>query len=188
MNYERILNRNVAATPPSGIRKFFDIVAVMKDAISLGVGEPDFNTPWTYSDAGIYSLTQGHTHYTSNWGIMALREQIAAYNHSRFGVSYNPANEIFITIGASEGIDLAMRALLEPGDEVILPDPSYVSYSPSVAFCGGVPVPIRTLAEDEFKITPEALCAAITPRTKALILPFPNNPTDRKSTRLNSSH
>ena len=177
MNYDKIVNQAVLNTPPSGIRKFFDIVAVMKDAISLGVGEPDFNTPWAYSDASIYSLGQGHTHYTSNWGILELRERIAAYMQGQFNVTYNPKNEVFVTIGASEGIDLAMRALLEQGDEVILPDPSYVSYAPSITFAGGVTVPIRTKAEDDFKLTEQALRDAITPKTKALILPFPNNPT-----------
>jgi len=177
MNYDKLLCQRVKAVPPSGIRKFFDIVSEMKDAISLGVGEPDFNTPWTINDAAIYSLRQGHTHYTGNAGLMELRVQIAEYMKNRFGVRYNPKNEIFVTIGASEGIDVALRTLLEPGDEVLLPDPSYVSYSPGVIFAGGVPVPVVTKEEDEFRLTPEALRAAITPRTKALILPYPNNPT-----------
>ena len=177
MNYDKLLCQRVKAVPPSGIRKFFDIVSEMKDAISLGVGEPDFNTPWTINDAAIYSLRQGRTHYTGNAGLMELREEIAEYMMKRFEVKYNPKNEIFITIGASEGIDVALRTLLEPGDEVLLPDPSYVSYSPGVIFAGGVPVPVVTREEDEFRLTPEALREAITPRTKALILPYPNNPT-----------
>ncbi len=177
MNYDKLLCQRVKAVPPSGIRKFFDIVSEMKDAISLGVGEPDFNTPWTINDAAIYSLRQGHTHYTGNAGLMELRVQIAEYMKSRFGVKYNPKDEIFVTIGASEGIDVALRTLLEPGDEVLLPDPSYVSYSPGVIFAGGRPVPVVTKEEDEFRLTPEALRAAITPRTKVLILPYPNNPT-----------
>ena len=177
MNYDKLLCQRVKAVPPSGIRKFFDIVSEMKDAISLGVGEPDFNTPWTINDAAIYSLRQGHTHYTGNAGLMELRVEIAEYMMRRFGVKYNPKDEIFVTIGASEGIDVALRTLLEPGDEVLLPDPSYVSYSPGVIFAGGVPVPVATKEEDEFRLTPEALRAAITPKTKALILPYPNNPT-----------
>ncbi|MBQ2956954.1 MAG: aminotransferase class I/II-fold pyridoxal phosphate-dependent enzyme [Clostridia bacterium] len=177
MNYEKLLCQRVAAVPPSGIRKFFDIVSEMKDAISLGVGEPDFNTPWTINDAAIYSLRQGKTHYTGNAGLMELRQLIAEYMKTRFDVAYNPKNEIFVTIGASEGIDVALRTLIEPGDEVLLPDPSYVSYSPGIIFAGGVPVPVVTREEDEFRLTPEALRAAITPKTKALILPYPNNPT-----------
>ncbi len=177
MNYEKLLCQRVAAVPPSGIRKFFDIVSEMKDAISLGVGEPDFDTPWSISDAAIYSLRRGKTHYTGNAGLLELRTLIAEYMESRFAVRYNPKNEIFVTIGASEGIDVALRTMLEPGDEVLLPDPSYVSYSPGVIFAGGVPVPVQTREEDEFRLTPEALRAAITPRTKALILPYPNNPT-----------
>ena len=177
MNYDKLLCQRVKAVPPSGIRKFFDIVSEMKDAISLGVGEPDFNTPWTINDAAIYSLRQGRTHYTGNAGLMELRVEIAEYMMKRFDVKYNPKDEIFVTIGASEGIDVALRTLLEPGDEVLLPDPSYVSYSPGIIFAGGVPVPVVTKEDDEFRLTPEALRAAITPRTKALILPYPNNPT-----------
>jgi len=177
MNYDKILCQRIKAVPPSGIRKFFDIVSEMKDAISLGVGEPDFHTPWSYSDAAIYSLRSGHTHYTSNWGLLELRQAIARYQGERFGAEYNPANEILVTVGASEGIDLALRALVEPGDEVLVPDPSYVSYAPGVAFSNGVCVTVPTTAENQFKLTPEALKAAITPKTKALILPYPNNPT-----------
>lgn len=177
MNYDEIVCGRVRDVPPSGIRKFFDIVSTMKDAISLGVGEPDFGTQWTVSDAAIYSLRQGRTHYTANAGLIELREAVCDYVRARFGVSYDPKNEIFMTVGASEGIDAALRVLLEPGDEVLLPDPSYVSYSPGVIFAGGVPVPIVTREEDEFRLTPDALRNAITPRTKALILPYPNNPT-----------
>ncbi len=177
MDYDRIVCRRIADVPPSGIRKFFDIVSEMKDAISLGVGEPDFTTPWRYNDAAIYSLRQGHTHYTSNWGLLELRRAIAKYELKRFHVEYDPSNEILVTVGASEGIDLALRALVEPGDEVIAPDPTYVSYVPGIVFAGGTCVTLPTYAEDNFKMTPEALRAAISPKTKALIFPYPNNPT-----------
>ncbi|MBE5767781.1 MAG: aminotransferase class I/II-fold pyridoxal phosphate-dependent enzyme [Clostridiales bacterium] len=168
---------HVSCVPPSGIRKFFDIVSEMKDAISLGVGEPDFVTPWAYSDAAIYSLRTGHTHYTSNWGLLELRRAINNYQMSRFGLEYNPEKEILVTVGASEGIDLALRAIINPGDEVLVPEPSYVSYAPGVTFSHGVCVPVPTGAENGFRITPDALRAAITDKTKALILPYPNNPT-----------
>ena len=177
MNYDSVVCRRMAEVPPSGIRKFFDIVSEMKDAISLGVGEPDFTTPWSYNDAAIYSLRQGHTHYTSNWGLIELRRAIAQYLEGRFGIQYNPKDEILVTVGASEGIDLALRALVEPGDEVIAPDPTYVSYAPGIAFAGGTCVPLKTKAEDAFRMTPEALKSCLTPKTKALILPYPNNPT-----------
>ena len=177
MRYEDILNPRVASVPPSGIRKFFDIVQRMPDAISLGVGEPDFVTPWAIRDAAIQSIEEGRTQYTSNWGLLSLREKIAAYLKTRYGVQYNPADEVLITVGASEGIDLALRALVCPGDEVLIPEPSYVSYAPCVAFAGGTPVPLATRAEDCFALRADTLRAAITPRTKALILPYPNNPT-----------
>lgn len=177
MNYDQILCRRINDVPPSGIRKFFDIVSEMKDAISLGVGEPDFNTPWSYNDAAIYSLRQGKTHYTSNWGLIELRRSISKYVQLRFGVEYDPAKEVLVTVGASEGIDLALRALIEPGDEVLAPDPTYVSYKPGIVFAGGTCVTIPTTASDDFRMTPEALKAAITPKTKALIFPYPNNPT-----------
>ena len=177
MNYDKIVCRRVADVPPSGIRKFFDIVSEMKDAISLGVGEPDFTTPWRYSEAAIYSLKKGATHYSSNWGLAELRKLIARYEAERFHVEYDWKDEILVTVGASEGIDLAMRALVEPGDEVIVPDPSYVSYAPCIAFAGGVCVPVPTKAENGFKMTPDALREAITERTKAVIFPYPNNPT-----------
>lgn len=177
MNYEKLLNRTVQEIPPSGIRKFFDIVSTMKDAISLGVGEPDFVTPWNICESAIYSIEQGRTHYSSNWGDLNLRREISDYLHARCGIDYNPNNEIIVTVGASEGIDLALRTMLEPGDEVLIPDPSYVSYSPCVHLSGGVPVGIPTSADHGFKLLPEQLKACITPHTKALILPYPNNPT-----------
>ena len=177
MNYKKLLNRTVQEIPPSGIRKFFDIVSTMKDAISLGVGEPDFVTPWNICESAIYSIEQGRTHYSSNWGDLNLRREISDYLHARCGIDYNPNNEIIVTVGASEGIDLALRTMLEPGDEVLIPDPSYVSYSPCVHLSGGVPVGIPTSADHGFKLLPEQLKACITPRTKALILPYPNNPT-----------
>ena len=183
MRYEDVINRRIADVPPSGIRKFFDIVRQMPDAISLGVGEPDFVTPWAIRDAAIQSIEDGRTQYTSNWGLESLREKVAAYLRLRYHVTYNPTNEVLITVGASEGIDLALRALTCPGDEVLIPEPSYVSYAPGVIFSGGTPVPVVTKAEDEFALTPEALKAAITPKTKALILPYPNNPTGGVMTR-----
>lgn len=183
MRYEDVINRRIADVPPSGIRKFFDIVRQMPDAISLGVGEPDFVTPWAIRDAAIQSIEDGRTQYTSNWGLESLREKVAAYLRLRYHVTYNPTNEVLITVGASEGIDLALRALTCPGDEVLIPEPSYVSYAPGVIFSGGTPVPVVTRAEDEFALTPEALRAALTPKTKALILPYPNNPTGGVMTR-----
>ena len=177
MRYEDVVNRRVADVPPSGIRKFFDIVRQMPEAISLGVGEPDFVTPWPIREAAIESIEDGQTQYTSNWGLESLREKIAAYLRMRYHVTYSPQNEVLATVGASEGIDLALRALVCPGDEVIIPEPSYVSYAPCVTFAGGTPVAAVTTAQDEFALTPEALRAALTPRTKALILPYPNNPT-----------
>ena len=183
MNYDKLLCRRVLDTPPSGIRKFLDIVATMKDAISLGVGEPDFVTPWNMREAAIYSLEQGQTHYTSNWGTIELRSAIARYLEERCRVSYDPKDEICVTIGASEGIDLALRTLCEPGDEVMVPDPAYVSYQPGIVFAGAVPVPLRTRVEDDFKLTADTVRRAITPRTKALILPYPNNPTGAILTR-----
>lgn len=177
MNYEKLICRRVADVPPSGIRKFFDIVSEMKGAISLGVGEPDFTTPWRYSEAAIYSLKKGATHYSSNWGLPELRRLIARYEKERFHVEYDWQDEVLVTVGASEGIDLAMRAIVEPGDEIIVPNPTYVSYAPCIAFAGGVCVPVSTDAENSFKLTPDALRKAITDKTKAIILPYPNNPT-----------
>ena len=183
MRYEDVINQRIANVPPSGIRKFFDIVRQMPDAISLGVGEPDFVTPWRIRDAAIQSIEEGRTQYTSNWGLESLREKIAAYLRMRYHVTYSAKDEVLVTVGASEGIDLSLRALICPGDEVLIPEPSYVSYAPSVTFSGGEPVAVVTSAEDEFALTPEALRAAITPRTKALILPYPNNPTGGVMTR-----
>ncbi len=164
---------------PSGIRKFFDIVTEMNDpeVISLGVGEPDFDTPWHIRDEGIYSLEKGRTFYTSNAGLMELKEEISAYLTRKCFVNYDPRNEIMVTVGGSEAIDIAMRAMLDPGDEVIIPQPSYVSYLPCVVLADGVPVPLPLQEKDQFKLTPELLESAITPRTKVLVLPFPNNPT-----------
>ena len=177
MNYESYLNRDIAAVPPSGIRRFFDIAATMKDAISLGVGEPDFVTPYHIRNAAINSILDGETQYTGNRGLPELLREIAFYLESRCGVSYNPGHEILVTVGASEAIDIALRAIISPGDEVLVPEPSYVSYSPSVIFAGGTPVGVETTADTEFRLTAENVRNAITPRTKALILPYPNNPT-----------
>lgn len=177
MTIKDVLNTRVTELPPSGIRKFFDVVKEMPDAISLGVGEPDFVTPWNVREAAIYSLEKGQTQYTSNSGTPELREAICRYLRVRYGVSYDWSKESLITVGASEGIDLALRCLLEPGDEVLVPDPSYVSYDPCVRMAYGVTVPIRTRAEQGFKLMPEDVLAAITPRSKAIIVPYPNNPT-----------
>jgi aminotransferase len=163
--------------PPSGIRKYFDLINEMDDVISLGVGEPDFVTPWNVREAGIYSLEQGHTHYSSNAGFIELRTEIAKYLHRRFDLNYNPENEILVTVGGSEGIDIALRALVGPGDEVIVPEPSFVAYKGCTAFTGAKAKVLNLKVEDKFKLTPEALEAAITPRTKVVIIPFPNNPT-----------
>lgn len=167
----------VRSIPPSGIRRFFDIVSQMEDVISLGVGEPDFVTPWRIREAAIYSLERGFTQYTSNWGLLELREEVARLLDRRYGVEYRPEGEVLITVGVSEGLDLALRAILNPGDEVLIPEPCYVSYRPCTAFAGGVPVPIGADASTGFRVRPEALEAAITPRTRAILLNFPNNPT-----------
>ncbi|MBO5209967.1 MAG: aminotransferase class I/II-fold pyridoxal phosphate-dependent enzyme [Lachnospiraceae bacterium] len=167
----------VVEIKPSGIRKFFDIVSEMPDAISLGVGEPDFDTPWHIRDEGIYSLEKGRTFYTSNAGLKELREEICRYLKRRQGVKYDPQKEVLITVGGSEGIDAALRAMLNPGEEVLIPQPSYVSYEPCTVLAGGVPVVIELKAENEFRLTAEELEEAITEKTKILILPFPNNPT-----------
>ena len=171
------LSQTIVNIKPSGIRKFFDIVSEMKDAISLGVGEPDFDTPWHIRDEGIYSLEKGRTFYTSNAGLMELKEEISNYLDRRCHVHYNPKNEIIVTVGGSEGIDIAMRAMLDPGDEVLIPQPSYVSYEPCCLLAGGKPVIIELKAENEFRLTKEELLDAITDKTKLLVLPFPNNPT-----------
>ncbi|MFA7637656.1 MAG: aminotransferase class I/II-fold pyridoxal phosphate-dependent enzyme [Monoglobales bacterium] len=177
MDYNLFLSDKVKSIKPSGIRKFFDIVTEMKDAVSLGVGEPDFVTPWHIREAGIRSLENGSTHYTSNWGLIELRKSISDYMSRRFNLDYDYTSQILVTVGGSEGIDQCIRALVNPGDEVLIPEPSFVCYSPMTALAGGVPVAIRTFAKDKFKLTPEALKAAITPKTKLLILPYPNNPT-----------
>ena len=184
MNYDNILNQKIQNIKPSGIRKFFDILEEMTDAISLGIGEPDFVTPWHIRDAGIYSLEQGRTKYTSNAGMLQLRREIAAYLNRRFDLQYDYASQILVTVGGSEAIDLALRVLLEPGDEVIVPVPSFVCYGPLAEMAGGVPKYLTLKAENEFRLTPEELREAITPKTKVLVLPFPSNPTggtmDRK--------
>ena len=177
MDCSNYISDVVREMKPSGIRKFFDIVAEMKDAISLGVGEPDFITPQHILDAGIESLKQGHTHYTSNWGLIELRKAISGYMSRRFNLDYDYTSQILVTVGGSEGIDQCLRSLLNPGDEVLIPEPSYVCYTPMVTLAGGVPKSIRTYAKDRFKLTPELLKEAITPKTKVLILPYPNNPT-----------
>ena len=171
------LNKKVESIKPSGIRKFFDIVSEMKDAISLGVGEPDFDTPWHVREEGIYSLEKGRTFYTSNAGLKELKGEISAYVKRKLGVAYNPDNEVFVTVGGSEGIDMALRAMLDPGDEVLIPQPCYVSYDPCTVLAGGVPVYINLKAENDFRLTAAELEEAITDKTKLLILPFPNNPT-----------
>jgi len=176
VNYDHIINPVVVDIPPSGIRRFFDIAADMKDCISLGVGEPDFVTPWNIREAGINSLKNGVTCYTSNSGLTELRELCCRYYKERFGTDYS-TGQCIMTVGASEGIDLAMRMLITPGDEVLVPEPSYVSYMPCVRLAGGVAVPIRATSDNGFKITAEEIKRALTPRTKAFILPFPNNPT-----------
>lgn len=177
INYDNVLNSTVRSMKPSGIRKFFDIAATMDDVISLGVGEPDFQTPWSIRKAGISSLERGRTKYTSNSGLIALRREISAYVERKYGMSYSPDKEILISVGGSEAIDLAIRAIVSPGDEVIIPQPSYVCYEPVTVLAGGVPVIIQTCADEDFKLTEEKLRASITPRTKAVILPYPCNPT-----------
>lgn len=179
----RYLAPLVRDIPPSGIRKFFDLVAGSKDIISLGVGEPDFVTPWRFREAAIYSLEQGRTTYTHNAGLPELREAIAEYLNNEFKLNYEPSNEVLVTVGGSEAIDLALRALVCPGDEILVPEPSYISYSPITRITGGIPVGIETFAKDNFKLQPEALKAAITPKSKVLILCYPSNPTGGIMTR-----
>ena len=171
------LSKTITTIEPSGIRKFFDIVSEMDDAISLGVGEPDFDTPWHIRDEGIYSLEKGRTFYTSNAGLKELKIEISKYLDRRFGLSYDYNKEMLVTVGGSEAIDIAMRAMLDPQDEVLIPQPSYVSYVPCCVLANGTPVPIEPKAENEFRLTAEELEAAITPKTKLLVMPFPNNPT-----------
>ncbi len=177
MDYERYLNPAIAAVPPSGIRKFFDLASSMQDTISLGVGEPDFKTPYHIRDKAINSLIDGETQYTANRGLPELREEISLYMRERYGVCYDPKTEMIVTIGASEAIDIALRATVAPGDEVLVPEPSYVSYAPGVVFAGGTPKAVVTRESDDFRLQAADLEAAINKRTKALILPYPNNPT-----------
>lgn len=177
------LSDKITTIKPSGIRKFFDLVSEMKDAISLGVGEPDFDTPWRIREEGIYTLEKGKTYYTSNSGLMDLRIEISRYLERRFGLNYDAEKEIIVTVGGSEGIDLAFRAMLNPGDEVIIPEPCYVSYVPCVTLADGVPVTVNLKEENDFKLTKEQLLSAITPRTKILVLAFPNNPTGAVMTK-----
>ncbi len=178
------LSKTIVTIEPSGIRKFFDVVSEMKDAISLGVGEPDFDTPWHIRDEGIFSLEKGRTFYTSNAGLKELKIEIAAYLKRHYGLEYDFNHEILVTVGGSEGIDIAMRAMLDPGDEVLIPQPSYVSYLPCAVLANGTPVVIELKEENEFRLTKEELEAAITPKTKLLVLPFPNNPTGAIMERL----
>lgn len=177
MDYSKILNRSIQSIPPSGIRKYFDLLNDMDGGISLGIGEPDFPTPWHIRNAGIQSLEKGYTKYTPNAGLSDLRKAISDYMKRRFDLEYAPVGQVLVTVGGSEGLDLAFRCILEPGDEVIVPTPSFVCYGPLAAMTHGVPVLVETKAENEFRLTAQELRAAITPRTKAVVLPFPNNPT-----------
>ena len=183
IDYSKVLSDRVQQVQPSGIRKFFDIAAQMEDVISLGVGEPDFETPVQVRRAGIVSLEKGRTFYTSNWGLESLRNEISNLAMRKYGLTYDPNKEVIVTVGGSEAIDNALRALVSAGDEVLIPEPSFVCYTPLTIMAGGTPVPIKTVVEEEFKLTPERLKAAITPRTKVLILPYPNNPTGAIMTR-----
>ena len=177
MDYAKLIAPAAQAMRPSGIRRFFDLAAEMPECISLGVGEPDFKTPWAVREAGIESLELGHTRYTSNAGLKELRIEISRYLERRFGLRYDPMSQMLITVGGSEAIDMCIRTLVQPGDEVIIPEPCFVCYEPITTLSGGVPVPVPCRAEDAFRLRADALAAAITPRTKLLIMPFPNNPT-----------
>lgn len=177
MEYKQFLSHRVELMKPSGIRKFFDLASEMEDVISLGVGEPDFNTPWHIREAAIYSIESGKTHYTANQGLLALRQEICEYQKRRFQLTYDACENVIVTVGGSEGIDIALRAIVNPGDEVILLEPCYVAYTPGVEMAGAVPVHIPLEHKDEFKLTPEKLKAAITPKTKAILLNYPSNPT-----------
>ena len=176
-NWKERISPAVHAVPPSGIRKYFDIAAEMEDVVSLGVGEPDFITPWSIRESCVHGLEQGYTSYTANRGMLELREEIAAHYASRYGISYEPAKDILITVGVSEALDIAMRAILSPGDEVLIPEPCYVSYQACVTFAGGKPIPVAAKLENDFRITPEELEPHVTKRTKALLIGYPNNPT-----------
>lgn len=177
IDYNKKLSSRLQNIKPSGIRKFFDLLDGAQDVISLGIGEPDFITPWHIRDAGGYSLEKGYTYYTPNSGLTELKNEISKYLKRRFSLEYSPADEMLVTVGGSEAIDLAIRALIEPGDEVLIPEPSFVCYDPITVLSGGTPVPIETYKEDKFRLTPENLEAAITPRSKLLVLPYPCNPT-----------
>lgn len=177
IDYGKVLSDVVVKTEKSGIRKFFDLIDGMDDVVALTVGQPDFVTPWHIREAGIESLEKGKTYYTANSGTLELRTEINNYLTRRFGISYDPKSEVIVTVGGSEAIDIALRSVIEPGDEVIIPTPCFVCYAPLVKICGGVPVIVETKFEDKFKLTPEVLNAAITPRTKMVVLPYPNNPT-----------
>ncbi len=177
IDYSNILTEKIQKVQPSGIRKFFDVAATMKDAISLGVGEPDFVTPWAIREAGIYSLEKGRTYYTANAGLMELRQEICNYNMRKYNIEYDPKSEVLVTVGGSEAIDLLVRCIVNPGDEVLVPEPSFVCYKPCTQMAGGKAVPIETFEKDGFRLLPEQLKAHITDKTKLLILPFPNNPT-----------
>ncbi len=183
IDYEQLLSKRACSLKPSGIRKFFDLLSTMDDVVALTVGQPDFVTPWHIREAAIESLERGRTYYTSNAGTTELRRGIAHYLARRFSLTYEPKDEIIVTVGGSEAIDMAIRALVDPGDEVIVPVPSFVCYGPLVTMAGGTPVYLETRAEDQFKLTPERLRAAITERTKLLVLPYPNNPTGAIMTR-----
>ena len=175
-NPDKYLNEHIAKMPPSGIRKFFDAANNMEGAISLGVGEPDFMTPWHIRDAGIYSLERGKTHYTANAGLKELREEICLYLKRRFKLDYTQ-NEVLVTVGGSEAVDIALRSLINRGDEVLIPEPSFVCYKPCAEMAGGIAVPIATKAENGFKLTKEDILSHVTDKTKILILSYPNNPT-----------
>lgn len=177
MDYDKLVSEHIRVLPPSGIRKFFDIVSEMKDAISLGVGEPDFVTPWTVREAGIYSLEKGHTHYSANAGIMELRQEISAYLSRKYGLEYDAKTETLVTVGGSEAIDLLFRAVIKEGDEVLVPEPSFVCYKPCAVMAGGAAVSIPTSEKDDFRLTADMLESKITERSKLLVLPYPNNPT-----------
>ncbi len=181
--YEKFLSKHVQTIKPSGIRKYFDLASEMEGVISLGVGEPDFDTPWHIREAAIYSIESGKTHYTANQGLLELREEICLYQKRRFQLDYDPVDNVIVTVGGSEAIDIAMRAIVNPGDEVILMEPSYVAYTPSVELTGAVPVHIKLEHEDQFKRTPEKLKASIPPKTKAILMNFPSNPTGGVMTR-----
>ena len=176
-NWKERISPAVHAVPPSGIRKYFDIAAEMEDVVSLGVGEPDFITPWSIRESCVHGLEQGYTSYTANRGMLELREEIATHYAGRYGISYEPAKDILITVGVSEALDIAVRAILSPGDEVLIPEPCYVSYQACVTFAGGKPVPVAAKLENDFRITPEELEPHVTKRTKALLIGYPNNPT-----------